>query len=402
MTGNVPSTTLDPVDVTAQAPTTPTPTPAASSAPSQAPLPSSEDVTIVVNGQTLLGWTGVRIVRGIERLPSGLVLQFSERYPGQAGVTAVNPGNTIQAYLGSDLVLTGYVNLYNPKEDAASHIVRAEARSKTQDLVDCSLAPPVALPPWVFHAATIGAAATQICQYFGISVTGNGASAPLDPKVPFVIQPGETPAELLEYMARTCQVLMYDDPQGRLVFANVGTTRAGSPLVEGINCEVSEARLSDDQRYSQITVIGQAPVYDATGPHLNAESTAPHGVDSFASAQNRYRPKLVVIDMPSPDNKWANQRADWEVARRYGRSRIVDVTVTGWRDGAGTLWTPNTIVNCQLPSMKINQDLLIAEVAWMRGEQGTSSILTLMPQEGFMPQPFHFVGPIVGYVPQGQ
>ena len=106
------------------------------------------------------------------------------------------------------------------------------------------------------------------------------------------------------------------------------------------------------------------------------------------------------MDMPGPDNKWANQRADWEVARRYGRSRIVDVQVTGWRDGAGTLWTPNTIVNCSLPSAKIYQDMLLTEVAWMLGEQGSSSLLTLMPKEGFMPEPFHFVGPIPGYVPK--
>jgi prophage tail gpP-like protein len=356
--------------------------------------PDQEDLTVKIGGQTIGGWVGARVTRGVERLPSGFALEFTELYPGQASPAVVTPGLDCTVNLGSDLVLTGYANLYWPHEDTSTHIVRAEARSKTQDLVDCSLAPPVALPPWVFHAATIGDAAKKICSHFNIDVTGDGIDAPLDPKVPFIVNPGETPAELLEYMARTAQVLMYDDPQGRLVFAKVGTKRAGSALVEGVNCEVAEARLSDDQRYSVITVIGQAPLYENDQAHLNVEASA---TDSDVK---RYRPKLIIMDMPGPDRKWAQQRADWEVARRYGRSKIVDVVVTGWRDEQGGLWTPNTIVNCNLASCKINQDLLLAEVAWMRNEQGTSSLLTLMPKEGFMPEPFHFVGPIPGYVPQ--
>jgi len=361
------------------------------------PAPSNDVLTVKSNGQAIKGWIGARVTRGIERLPSGLALEFTERYPGQASPAVIDPGSTVQAYLGSDLILTGYANLHWPHEDQQTHIVRSEARSSTQDLVDCSLIP-IDGQPWAIHAPTIGAAATQICQKFGISVTGDGASAPLDPQIPFIVQLGETPAELLEYMARTVQVLMYDDPQGRLVFAKAGTVRAGSPLVEGINCEVAEARLSDDQRYSQIVVIGQAPRWDGNGPHVNVQSHLPHGVDPDVK---RYRPKLIIMDMPGPAQAWADQRADWEVARRYGRSKIVDVTVTGWRDAAGALWTPNTIVNCNLPSCKINQDMLIAEVAWMQNEQGTSSLLTLMPKEGFMPEPFHFVGPIPGYQDNG-
>jgi prophage tail gpP-like protein len=174
--------------------------------------PDQEDLTVKIGGQAIEGWTGVRITRGIERLPSGIALEFTELYPGHASPAVVTPGLDCQVYLGSDLVLTGYANLYWPHEDAGTHIVRAEARSKTQDLVDCSLAPPVALPPWVFHAPTIGAAAKRICDHFNIGVTGDGADAPLDPKVPFIINAGESPAELLEYMARTVQVLMYDDP----------------------------------------------------------------------------------------------------------------------------------------------------------------------------------------------
>jgi prophage tail gpP-like protein len=351
---------------------------------------ASDVITVKSNGQAIGGWTGARVTRGIERLPSGVALEFTELYPGQASPAVIDPGNTVQVYLGPDLILTGYANLYWPHEDQGTHIVRAEARSKTQDLVDCSLAPPAALPPWYFHAASFKAIAEQLCNPFKIQVVmpdgdvslitaPNGASIP-----PFSVNPGETPAELLEYMARTVQLLMYDDPQGRLVLAKVGTTRAGSSLVEGVNCEVAEARLSDDQRYSQIYVVGQAPVKGSVPPVLNIEASAQD------TGVKRYRPKLIVMDMPGPDLRFAQQRANWEVSRRIGRSMIVDVTVTGWRDGNGALWTPNTITNCSLPSMKVERDMLIAEVAWLMSDAGQTALLTLMPPEGFQPQPFYF------------
>lgn len=353
---------------------------------------------VTVGGQQLSGWTGYRLTRGVERLPSGCVLEFTERYPGKPGKAPIAPGQSCMVSIGADLWLTGYADLYWPHLEAEHHIVRAEIRSKTCDLVDCSLIPPNDLKSWVIQQKTIGAAAMQLCQPFGITVSLPDGDAPLPQNVPFVITPGETVYQMIESLARTVQMLVWDDPQGRLVISKVGTTRATTSLVEGVNCEVEEARLSMDQRYSQIMVIGQAPIVGADGSyHLNVEGKASD------PDVPRYRPLLIIMDQPGPGNQWAQQRAQWEVARRYGRSRLGDVSTSpGHRQQDGTLWQPNTIVSCSLPSLKINQDMLIAEVAPRGGEAGTSTLLSIMPKEGFMPEPFHFVGPVPDYVPQGQ
>ena len=54
---------------------------------------------------------------------------------------------------------------------------------------------------------------------------------------------------------------------------------------------------------------------------------------------------MIPTDLPGPNGLYAQQRADWEVARRYGRSREVQITVTGFRESAGVLWEVNTVVN---------------------------------------------------------
>jgi prophage tail gpP-like protein len=106
-------------------------------------LPDAEELRIKTGGQILGGWLSARVERGIERLPSGFVVELTELHPGQAGKAVIEPGSAAQIYLGADLILTGYVDLYSPKYDGGQHVVRIEGRSKTEDVVDCSLAPPL-------------------------------------------------------------------------------------------------------------------------------------------------------------------------------------------------------------------------------------------------------------------
>jgi len=201
------------------------------------------------------------------------------------------------------------------------------------------------------------------------------------------VQPGMTVYQIIEELARVTQMLIWDDAQGNLVLSKgsaVGSKRAGSALVEEVNVEVAAARISGDQRYSKVVVFGQYHLSDQSGPHLSFEGTA---VDNQVP---RNRLLMVPIDMPGPDNKWTNQRAQWEVSRRLGRSRAVRIVVTGWRDGNDALWQPNTIVNVQAPELKISEDMLISQCTWMRDETGTKTILLCAPPAAFRPPPFTF------------
>jgi prophage tail gpP-like protein len=356
--------------------------------------PDSEDLTILTGGKRIGGWLGVRVSRGVERLPSGFSLELTELYPGHP-VAEVTPGSTCEVYLGSDKVLTGFVDVYEPRYAKEENRPRLMGRSKTEDLVDCSLISEGGVKSWEFKAATIGEAADRICEPFGITVAGDGRDAKLDPKQPFTLQPGMTCAQMLEEMAQNAQVLMWDDPDGRLLFSHVGTTRAGTALVEGMNVEIGHARLSMDQRYSDIWVLGQMqqpPPGPDTLFHMD-----PLG-KSKDSGVTRHRPLLLIMDYPGPDGKWAQDRADWQVARRRGRAQVVEITVTGWRDGDGKLWTPNTMVSVQCPTLKVKQDMVIAHVSWVRGDLGTETVLTCMPKEGLSPAPFHFQPVVSGAI----
>jgi prophage tail gpP-like protein len=348
--------------------------------------PDSEELTIKVGGKTVGGWERFSVTRGVELLPSTLTVDLTEAWPEQAGNVTLAPFQECSVYLSRDLILTGYVDIYEPSYAATRHEVRIGCRSKTEDVIDCSVdvdALSASTGTWAITGGTIGSVARMLVKPYGVTVITPDDDPALDPQFPVSVDPGMTCYQLIELLARLTQMLVWDNEKGELVISRVGTKRAGNPLVEGINIEVGAARLAGDQRYSRIVAFGQYRWPE--GPHISLKYEAKD------TSVPRNRLLMVPTDMPGPDAKWLKQKAEWEIKRRYGRSRAVRCTVTGWRDVNDKLWTPNTLVKITSPALKItNEDMLISQVTWMRDEQGTRTMLFCMPPEGLMPGPFHF------------
>jgi prophage tail gpP-like protein len=346
--------------------------------------PDDEELTIKTNGKTLGGWLNFRVMRGVEQCPSGYAIGVTERYAGVHQAIA-EPFSPCEIFLSGDKVLTGYIDHYSPFMNAQDHEASIQGRSKTEDLVDCAV--DIKRTGWQISAATVGAAAKKICDPYSIEVVLPNGDVTLDTKYPFPVTPGMTCWQLLEHLARAAQLLIWDDPEGRLVLSKVGTKRAGTALVEGQNAEIAGALFTGEGRYSDYWVPAMAPVA-GTDSHFQ----------TFAEKKDERTPRkrilMILMDMPGPDRKWAEQRADWEKARRYGRSRQIQVTVVGWRDGNDQLWTPNTLARVSCPTLKIDEDWLIISCDWRRSEQGTQTVMHLMPPDGVRPEPFFPVLPI--------
>jgi prophage tail gpP-like protein len=350
--------------------------------------PDQEELTIKAGGSTLGGWQRIRVTRGVELCPSHFEIEMTERFPGQVGQLVIEPTTPCTVMLSGDLVLTGFIDRYMPRYNKHSHRVRLIGRSKTQDIVDCSI--DVDKTGWEIKATTIGQAAKVICQPYNINVSLPDG----DFDLPGVLQqalwvyPGYTGYFILEEMARSVGVLVWDDAQGNLVISKGGTgKRAGSGITEGVNAEMVEAVWAADARYAQYRVLGMGP--DQINSHINFSANA------FDPESSKLRNRLRIIpqEIPDPKNSFSQIRAYWEANRRWGRSRQVRVEVTGWRDGSGKLWTANSLVSVNLPTAKVNEDRAIAEVSYLRDEDGTRALLTLMPAQALQPQPFT-VGPI--------
>jgi prophage tail gpP-like protein len=343
--------------------------------------PPSDDVSIVVDGRHLAGWTEVRITRGIERCPSDFQLGMTELYPGQADAMQIKPGQACVVKIGRDVVITGYVDRVIPRISARQHSITVVGRGKCQDLIDCS----AEWPGGQISGASVLEIARKLAKPYDIDVTA--ATDPGDAIPQFNLMRGETPFEIIERLCRFRQLLAYDTPDGNLLLSQVANTRAANGFQEGVNVQDAWATWSMEQRFS---------TYRAYLQSVETLADLGQGGDLLGEYEDkgvpRHRLRIIVAESSGGGLGLdvARDRAQWEASRRWGRSAEVRITTDTWRDAKGALYTPNTLAPVDLPSLKITRKLwAISEVTFKKdGNTGTTCDLVLMPPEAFLPQPF--------------
>jgi len=140
--------------------------------------------------------------------------------------------------------LTGYIDRYAPSVTSDSHSIHITGRSRSQDLFDCNVTDVLG------HQLAGGALfdlATRFAAPFGITIK-NQMTAPPKPLPQFNLMITDTPFSVLDRSTRYLGVIMYDDPDGSVILANISDQRAGSDMVLGLNVESVECEFSMDQR----------------------------------------------------------------------------------------------------------------------------------------------------------
>ena len=351
----------------------------------QAPL---DELRLTVGGQMLSGWQRIRVTRGVEPMPSAFDIAVTEKFPGAPHGVVILPGDVCRVRIGTDLVLTGYVDRYLPSIDGEDHVIRVMGRSACEDLVDCSVA---IGNNNQLSATSVRDAAVQLAKPYGIAVRALDGDGPSIPQLN--VQLGETPYELIERIARYGAMLVYDDPAGNLVLAQVGTDSMGSGAREGETLQAAQVTFTMDERFSEYHpyLLATNSLSDLSA--LNGNALPVVKDDGMANlkrvdGQPRVRQRAVISDQPFYGQNLAEVRARWEMARRMGRSQVILATVDSWRDAKGRLWEPNCSLPVHIPSCKVeHKTMVITEVSYMRGERGTEARLTLMPPDALKPEP---------------
>lgn len=339
----------------------------------------------------LSGWTSIRVTRGIERCPSDFEVMMTELYPGEVGAFVILPGDYCQVLLGSDLVITGYVDRFSPAFANGSHSIQVSGRSKCADLIDCA----AEWPNGQISGSNVLEIARKLAEPYGVSTTGDASYAltvstdakadDMGPVIPqFSLSLGETAFAIIDRICRYTAFLAYDTPDGNLLLTRVGTIAAASGFEQGINVQAASITYSMDERYSEVLayILAVDTFHDISDSGNLQIAVEDKGV-------TRHRRKIIVAESGDSNFEVLKKRAHWEVVRRYGRSAQLKVTTDGWRDSAGKLYTPNTLVPINFPSLKIPPvSWLISEVTYRRdGQSGTTCDLVIMPPQAFSPQP---------------
>jgi len=357
--------------------------------------PNINQTAVTVPPYDISGWTDISLTRSAEDVPNTFSATITDKDPGKSTRVPVKPGDKCSIYLGGDLVLTGYVGKLGATLDATQHLLTLHGRGCCQDLVDCN----AVWPGGQVSNCTALSLAQTIAGAYGIGVSTQISFTDIIPQ--FNIGFDELAFDIIERVCRYEQCLAYEDATGNLVLAHVGTTRAASALVEGEggNIQAASSLFDMDSRYSlyKAQLLSMATMSDAgNAGYLIAEIADP-GV-------YRTRIKNIIAETVGGvlSVELAKQRIVWEMNRRNGRSHSITVTVDSWRDSAGTLWQPNTLVDVVCPSCHVDTTAageaqgpwIISEVTYIRNEgQGDVALLTMMPPLAFSPQPALLISP---------
>jgi prophage tail gpP-like protein len=301
--------------------------------------------------------------------------------------------------IGSDIILTGYVDRLVASIDPRGHNITIVGRGKCSDLVDC----PAFADNRQFLNHSVLDIARAVAKPFNIVVIERDPGTPAIPNekltadgqvIPqYNVNLTNTPWQIIESICRYASLLVYEDQDGDLLLAQVGTATAASGFALGVNVQAASVSFGVDQRYS--TVWAMALAIDSTlqlAPGAPA-ATGTTGANTIVRVPDpgvpRYRPLAIISEQGSAAQDITARRAAWEVARRAGRSQAVTIVADTWRDSAGIPWTPNTLVPVNIPELRLpGLNWLITQVAFVVDlQRGKVAEVTLMPPEAFTPQP---------------
>ena len=339
------------------------------------------ELVIKGNGVAIGGWQSVSITRGVLRMPSDFAVSTTAKFPGE--VRSIIPLNSpLQITIGNHVVITGYLERNVNDITPGQHEVRLSGRGRCCDLVDCAA---IIEGQLGLNISSVGNLARQLVKPFAGPITvltpdGDGAGKSFS----FQINLSESPYEVLERMCRFEGLLPYENADGNLVLARVGTKQHSSGFTEGQNVQAIRRFDTRDERYS--SYIPQIMSSDTMGKLGSGGNDA--GKPVADPGITRYRPKIIISEQMDAGSFFAQVRANWEAQQRIGQSLRVELTCDSWLDSSGMPWTPNMMARVSMPSIALDQVLIITQVTYRRDkESGTTALVTLMPKEALTIEP---------------
>jgi prophage tail gpP-like protein len=327
-------------------------------------------VTLFINKKVFEGWEDVQITRELNVLASDFQLKLTDKWKVDQETFSIQPGDKCHVHLAKKSFLTGWVDSLALSIGSNERSITATGRSRTADLVDCSVT-----GDNQFSGLNLKEIATKVCAPFNIPVSF--LTDPGDIFDTITIQQGETVFALLDRLARQRKLLMFPDYEGFLVFTIAGSKRSPVQLIEGVNVLGGSATFDNSERFSSYVVKGQN--LSALGEP--EQSAAPSG-EATDEGITRFRP-LVVIGETSTDDGASGDRAAYEAGLRAAKALEVEVSVQGWLRSDGSPWEINEIVSCDIGSLGVRRNLLIKKVTFNKNNSGTTATLTLIRPDAF-------------------
>lgn len=334
-------------------------------------------VTVFLNGRAFHSWESVSVTKNLDNVINSFSLDVDNRFSEVSQEWPIKPGTRVAVNIGKERVITGFIDSISVDYAADSRGFSASGRSRSADLVDCSVSGKTE-----FSSVKFEDVVSQLISPFGMEAFYSVTPKQVEK---FGTKPGESVFTALDRLARIQGFLWVSTRNGNIRLTRAGRARAASEISQDVNLLGGSISFNNAERFSEYKVLGQKPGTDEFNGLLSASpvgTSKDNGID-------RFRPLTIIAESPIDDSQ-AKERAGWEASVRIGQSFLANVTVQGWRQRDGSIWGINQLVRFKSKFFGIDQDLLISSVTHTRSSSsGTLTSMDLVRKDSFQVKPVY-------------
>lgn len=327
-------------------------------------------IELKVNEKRFVGWTDVKIIRSINQACSTFSFTATQ-HPDN--LESLKDGTKCEVFFNNNKLITGIIDSLEVSYSKNDHQISVNGRSKTKDLVDCSV-----IAPFQFQNLSIKRLTSSIAGIYNIVVKSSDDSTIISN---FQIeQNGESCFKAIERVSQTKALRITDNNMGDLVLTQASPVKSKNVIDENTKIFSASLKVDESQKYSKITVKGQSKT-SSTWYGKNASQIVASATDETVDRKR----ELLLISKRDTSNQDAKKLAEWEIASRSAKSFELNYKIQGW--ASPNLFFENTLINVKDKILKIDDEYLITTVTYELTSTGSFVILTLVDPNSLQPQP---------------
>lgn len=353
---------------------------------------NDNEVSLRIDGDDYKYWSSVSITSELNTIaPAFSVGMMTKSLSFRGGL---KPGRSVTIKIGNDVVLTGYIEQTPVSYSATSANVGIAGRSKTCDLIDCTVMvddpnisyekPDTSNSNYVScpqNAATeyknvaLETIIAQLIMPYGIKLVNE--TKPLTKKRNFSAKHEDTVLKALQNLTSTENLLFYGNEKGDLVVTEKGKLTADDALVLGQNILTGDASFDASKIYKYYRAVGQDK--GATGK--TGHDASSHNY--IAVDDNVSRTRLLTKKVQGAADT-AKCKVTAEGDRDYNRDQYFKITykVQGWRQSTGKLWKINSLVDIKDDFLDIDTQRS-QKIFNLTENEGMTTTLDVIPPNGW-------------------
>ncbi len=326
-----------------------------------------DEVAILIDGNRFRFWSEIRLTRSIDSMDTvEFSAPFDSTQPGFRSSFRPFSFKTVEITIGGSPLFTGTMVSVLPTLENDNRTLSIGGYSLPGVLNDCT--PPASSFPLEFDDVGLRTIASTLSETFGISVDFQAEQGSIFERV--AIEPGQKVLAFLTDLAKQRNLIITSSPTGELIFLK--SIESGNPvsiLRQGASpVMLVEPSFNPQSYYSDIT--GIEPVLSGlSGSQFTVQNPRLMGV---------VRPFTFTI----PDTRDADlkQAVETKVGKMFGNMVTYSVTVDTWRDPAGNLWEPNTLIKLNAPDAMVYTDynFLVRSIEFNRDSKSQTAVLKLV------------------------